>query len=263
LSVIAYADDVTIFVTKPEDFCIIRDAVRCFEKASGAHLNVRKSKALAVGGWEEAGNDLGVEYHQSIKILDINFSSMIERTMHENWALQKARVKTNAKQVYGRDLCLAQRVRYVHIALLATIWFTAQILPAPVKYTQQLTIAILWFIWQGAAFRVPITTLQKPTTQAGWALLNVASKCRALLLKCMWILSMKEGLVTASWLREWGLVGYPVNPPNVGRISKALAYLIYYALDMAYNEAPKPAETNQQLASRLYSTLQQMARAGR
>jgi len=99
VSVIAYADDVMIFVTKPEDFCIIRDAVHCFEKASGAHLNVRKSKALAVGGWEEAGNDLGVEYHQSIKILGINFSSMSERTMHKNWALQKARVKTNAKQV--------------------------------------------------------------------------------------------------------------------------------------------------------------------
>jgi hypothetical protein len=38
-SVLAYADDVTIFVTQPEDFLKIRTAIKCFEKATGALLN--------------------------------------------------------------------------------------------------------------------------------------------------------------------------------------------------------------------------------
>jgi len=50
-SVIAYADDVTIFVTSIADFPIIEEAIRLFERASGARLNPRKSKAIAVGGW--------------------------------------------------------------------------------------------------------------------------------------------------------------------------------------------------------------------
>ena len=49
-SVIAYADDVTIFVTSIADFPIKEEAIRLFERASGARLNPRKSKAIAVGG---------------------------------------------------------------------------------------------------------------------------------------------------------------------------------------------------------------------
>jgi hypothetical protein len=48
--VVAYADDVTIFVTSPTGLPVIHDALQCFEKATGARLKTRKSKALAVGG---------------------------------------------------------------------------------------------------------------------------------------------------------------------------------------------------------------------
>ena len=46
---VAYADDVKIFVTSVADFAIIEEAIRLYERASGARLNPRKSKALAVG----------------------------------------------------------------------------------------------------------------------------------------------------------------------------------------------------------------------
>ena len=38
-SVVAYADDVTIFVTYASDFAIIEEAIRLYERASGARLN--------------------------------------------------------------------------------------------------------------------------------------------------------------------------------------------------------------------------------
>jgi hypothetical protein len=120
--------------------------VRWFEKASGAHLNITKTKVIAIGGWESSGNDLGVEYHQTVKILGIHFRSKRKQSMQGKWTLQTARIKTNAKQAYIRELYLAQRIRYVYSTLLATVWFTAQILPAPVRYTRQIMTAILWFI---------------------------------------------------------------------------------------------------------------------
>jgi len=46
----AYADDVTVLVTQPRDFAIIHEAVRCYEKATGANLNSQKWKALPMGG---------------------------------------------------------------------------------------------------------------------------------------------------------------------------------------------------------------------
>ena len=48
--VVAYADDVTIFVNSPTDLPVIHDAIQCYEKATGARLNTRKSKVLALGG---------------------------------------------------------------------------------------------------------------------------------------------------------------------------------------------------------------------
>ena len=47
--VVAYVGNITIFVTTPTDVPVISDAIKSYEKATGARLNTRKSKALAVG----------------------------------------------------------------------------------------------------------------------------------------------------------------------------------------------------------------------
>jgi len=55
---VAYADDITIFVTTPTDIPVINDAIQCYDKVTGARLNTRKSKALAVRGWSTSTDTL-------------------------------------------------------------------------------------------------------------------------------------------------------------------------------------------------------------
>lgn len=43
-TVIAYADDVTVFVTQPTDFDTIFRVIQLYEKATGARLNTRNLK---------------------------------------------------------------------------------------------------------------------------------------------------------------------------------------------------------------------------
>jgi hypothetical protein len=205
--------------------------------------------------WENTDNELGVEFQQTIKILGITFSNTTGRTMHGNWEQLTRKVKAQAKDAYGRDLCIAQRVRYVQTYLLVTIWCTAQMFPAPVKYTQHLTAAINWYIWQGAIFRVPQLTLQKPKQQGGWALINIAVKCRALLLRRMWNQSKKEGTVTATWLKTWDLVGLQWNPPYAERMPSRISYLRCYALEIAYTAPLRPDEAAAHSKRRRYDTL--------
>jgi hypothetical protein len=50
-TVIAYANDVSIFVTEPTTFTTIRHAISTYEKATGARLNPLKSNAMAIAGW--------------------------------------------------------------------------------------------------------------------------------------------------------------------------------------------------------------------
>ena len=56
--VLAYADDVTIFVTHPVESATTRQAIHCFEKVTGAQLNPSKSKAMALGGWTALATEL-------------------------------------------------------------------------------------------------------------------------------------------------------------------------------------------------------------
>ena len=73
VSTVAYADDVTVFLTSVADFSNIQKAIRVQEKASGARLNPHKSKAIAIGRWSALDTVLGSPYHSHVKILCISF----------------------------------------------------------------------------------------------------------------------------------------------------------------------------------------------
>ena len=130
-SVVAYADDVTIFVTSVAEFAIIEEAIRIYERASGARLNPRKSKALAIGNWCTQETVLGIAYHPHVTILGVTFWGTIEQRMIDSWERLTGKVRVPAKRAYTRGPCLATRMRYVNTFLLSKIWYTAQILPAP------------------------------------------------------------------------------------------------------------------------------------
>ena len=49
--VIAYADDVTIFITSDDGFNAVNDVYDMFSRASAASLNYQKSQGLWAGSW--------------------------------------------------------------------------------------------------------------------------------------------------------------------------------------------------------------------
>ena len=96
---VAYADDINIFVTTPTDIPIISDAIKCYKKATGARLNTRKSKVLVVGGWGTSMDTLNIKYHAEIKILGVNFASTTEHSRNNRQGESPARgyVRTGRK----------------------------------------------------------------------------------------------------------------------------------------------------------------------
>jgi hypothetical protein len=115
-AVAAYAGDVTIFVTSPTDLPVVHNAIQCYEKATGARQNTRKSKALAVGGWNTTTVPLGILYANEVKILGIT-SNTIEQSTEKTWAIVTNKVRAQARDTYARDLRLSQRIWYVHVYL--------------------------------------------------------------------------------------------------------------------------------------------------
>jgi hypothetical protein len=175
---VAYADDVTLFVTSPNNLPIIKDIINTFEKASGARLNPHNSKVLVIAGRNAINTELCIDFQPNIKILGVTFTSTITRSAQLSWELLTGLIRAQARLAYARKLCIAQREQFVQTALLARIWYITQNFPPSVANTNHLRTAILWFIWQGMIFRVPTSTPQKTIQQGGWALVGIAAKCK-------------------------------------------------------------------------------------
>lgn len=74
-AVLAYADDVTLHVTSPQDTPRIKYAIEQYEAASGARINIRKSRAMEVSFGDRSINIKDIPYHTEMKILGINFTN--------------------------------------------------------------------------------------------------------------------------------------------------------------------------------------------
>lgn len=94
-AVVAYADDVTIFLTSPVDIPIIQDVIRCYENASGARVNIRKSKAMAIGIW--GTNIMNIPYYTDVKILGFHMASAVKQATHNAWSHLTATIRTQAR----------------------------------------------------------------------------------------------------------------------------------------------------------------------
>ena len=81
---IAYADDVSILMTS-QDVRTVRDAIACYEKATGATLNIEKSSALE-GTWDTACEIMGIQ------------------SALASWTRLLSLVRTQARRAYSRDL---------------------------------------------------------------------------------------------------------------------------------------------------------------
>ena len=82
---LAYADDITVFLSNLEDIEKVNQAIRIYEKATVAQLNPNKSRALAVDGWMKPITPLRIELFQQVKMLGVTFGSTVDATEQESW----------------------------------------------------------------------------------------------------------------------------------------------------------------------------------
>jgi hypothetical protein len=146
-AVVAYVDDVTIFLTSPLDVPALRTSLDTHEKASGAHINMHKSKEMAMDERKTSVNVLNIPHYTDMEVMAVHFTSSIYRSADTNWAIVAGQIRTQAKDAYIRKPCMENRIQYIHNYLLARAWYMAQILPMPEGYRRQIDNAITEYQW--------------------------------------------------------------------------------------------------------------------
>jgi len=108
-AVTAYTDDITLLITTPEDIDAVNDAIQCYEKATDAILNIRKSQALAVGACDTTMSVMDIPYNDEITVLGFKIQKSIARAASASWTRITHIVRTQARDTYSRDLGLSQK----------------------------------------------------------------------------------------------------------------------------------------------------------
>ena len=176
---VAYADEVTVLLTTQDDVQKLQDILHTCEEATGAKINIHKSRALDVGGWDATRLIMNIPYQSEIKVLGFKFGNKINITSKATWC-NITQVRAVAQDAYYRELSLDMRIQYVHNQLLAKILYAAQIFPITTDGIRRINTTIAQFLWSGEIFRMPLTTLQRGRDEGGWELVNIWAKSRSL-----------------------------------------------------------------------------------
>jgi hypothetical protein len=82
---IAYADDVTVFLTSPTEVPILCEALTTYEKASGAQINKENSRILGLGTWDTTTTILDIPYSETLTILGTHITKTIQSSCEMSW----------------------------------------------------------------------------------------------------------------------------------------------------------------------------------
>jgi len=161
---------------------------------------------------------MNIKYYDDTIILGFNMTANIHDSEKKSWAILTSKFRTHTQKAYHRALKLDNRIRYVNEVILATAWYTTQIFPPPTDSVRQMNTAIQWFIWKGAIFKVPLSTLQLPKEAGRRALVHILAKCMTLFILRMEKQGQQMATFTTDWLTRWHLHERTPNPPQIKRI---------------------------------------------
>lgn len=178
----AYADDLGVFIGRPEDIDVLGSVLRQYERASGALVNPTKSVMLPLT------TDMGTvtrnwyTIQEKQTILGLQMTANAQQMEALNWRTVLNSVRSLIKDNSRRNLAFAAKTKVINVQILAKAWFLAQVLPVPKKIERAIQHAVHWYLWRGEIFKVSLQTCTLPSDKGGLGLVDFHSKCAALLL---------------------------------------------------------------------------------
>lgn len=202
LAASSYVDDAVAFLTGPQEVPTFMEALDAFSASSGLKVNVDKSKALALGKWDQR-QDLPFPYVQKVKILGVTFAATVPKMVMVNWPTRVGSVRAVLADARLRRLDLRQRVAYCNVYVLPLVMHLAQVLPCPLGIANQLRKSIGGFIKAGHLFSVPLERMSCSQLEGGLGLLHHRWKPMGMFVAC-WESAARSTTpcFTGQWLRH-------------------------------------------------------------
>ena len=142
----AFADDVTVFVSRRQDIEAVKEAVVEYERIAGAKVNFNKSEGLRIGAWRGSNTLLGPFRWSDgpIRILGVWFGPDLQ--LERNWSEVHAKVGI----WLSRRLSLKGRAEACAAYVFPLILYRLAVLPLPKARRLALQRSLYRLLWGGA-----------------------------------------------------------------------------------------------------------------
>lgn len=180
LKVLAYADDVSLFVRTPSSIERFRRTFARYAEVSGAQLNEGKSKALLFGRFP-AGAAGNIQTVSTVKVLGVYFTC--EGVAASTWARVLQRAQQLIERALLHDLTLHEKALAAKTSVCALAAYASRVAVMPAKTATQLSKIINAFLWNGKPPPVRRHLLQLAVSEGGLGLPHVQSLAKILALK--------------------------------------------------------------------------------
>merc|ERR1712240_476423 len=230
----AYCDDVNITTDKLEDFEVIGNVVKRFEKVSGAILSRnRKCKVIGFGNWARKV-DWPLDWIKPVKsekIFGIFICDSYDEMLRLNWDFRFKKFSNTILSWSPRVLdTLQQRVDVIRIFGLSRVYYVASILPVTPNIVKKFESLMGKFIWNksGRILRIALDEIKNKKLDGGLQLPCLASMADSLLVsQCVRLINSgdKKSLQHLTfWLGD--LLGTLI--PGIGQVNRDVVVPEYF-----------------------------------
>ena len=146
----AFADDITVFVSRRLDIKAVKKAVSEYERIAGAKVNFDKSEGLRLGAWR-GSNTLPGPFRWSdgpVRILGVWFGPGLQ--LERNWSEVQAKVNAQVGIWLSRRLSLKGRAEACAVYVFPLILYRLAVLPLPKVNRLALQRSLSRLLWGGA-----------------------------------------------------------------------------------------------------------------
>ena len=138
----AFANNITVFVSRRRDILAVKEVVVRYKKVAGAKVNFDKSEGLRLDAWRGS-----IPLPGPIRILGVWFGPGLQ--LEQNWLEVRAKVEAQVVAWLQRRLSLKSRAEVCAVYIFPLILYRLYVLPLSKDHRAMLIQSLYKLLWKG------------------------------------------------------------------------------------------------------------------
>ena len=177
-----YADDGTGILTNLYSVQKLLEKCKLYGRASGAKLNVSKTRAMYLGKWKSrSDHPFGISWVDSTKLLGNTLGNFLSDD--DVWSKTLGKIQNTLNNFKTRHLSFKGKSYIINSLALSKLWYLGSTNLMSTHYIKQFNHVVFNFFWNKKSEPLSRETLYLHYKQGGQNLVNISMKLDCLLLK--------------------------------------------------------------------------------